>query len=408
MTATRDPDRLIRAWLELMPDEAPDRVVSAVLQAAEAAPQVRAWPWAGIRRTPRMNRLLLVAATALVAVALLGGTILFTGGSDGLTGPTPSPSPTASPAPAFFAPPDELIWGDWIADVPAIPEFGQPAAQVQLSIDWQAGRTVWIQRSALDDCCNGFKSTPLGGAPGELRVRADREALGCESGQEGRYTWDRSEDGLFLTLTLVEDACLNRSLAFARSWVHSLGAVNDGGRGYNAGINPSYLATLPKHRFAMSGGSEAPDIHTFEATDPRVWLISVKNPMGFARPCDATNPEPLVVARGPQAFADYLGAIAGLTVTTEPTTIDGYTGLRISATAPADASCGSGEFVVYRPADLADDVGWSIVPGSTAAIHVIDVEGDTILIEYGGDEITRADEDAFIASIDFIDTLPTP
>ena len=45
-----------RAWLDLMPDEAPDRAVQAVLQAVETTPQVRPWrrlPW---RSTP-MNRL---------------------------------------------------------------------------------------------------------------------------------------------------------------------------------------------------------------------------------------------------------------------------------------------------------------------------------------------------------------
>ena len=41
MTTERDFDRLARAWLELAPDEAPDRVIAAVLQAAETTPQMR-------------------------------------------------------------------------------------------------------------------------------------------------------------------------------------------------------------------------------------------------------------------------------------------------------------------------------------------------------------------------------
>ena len=50
MTESRNPDRLIRAWLDLMPDEAPDRVVSAVLQAVEATPQVSGLRLLGPRR----------------------------------------------------------------------------------------------------------------------------------------------------------------------------------------------------------------------------------------------------------------------------------------------------------------------------------------------------------------------
>ena len=41
MTTTRDPDRILRAWLDLMPDEAPDRAIAAVLQAVERASQAR-------------------------------------------------------------------------------------------------------------------------------------------------------------------------------------------------------------------------------------------------------------------------------------------------------------------------------------------------------------------------------
>lgn len=41
MTDERDFDRLARAWLDLGTNEAPDRVVAAVPQAAETRPQVR-------------------------------------------------------------------------------------------------------------------------------------------------------------------------------------------------------------------------------------------------------------------------------------------------------------------------------------------------------------------------------
>jgi len=46
MTDERNFERITRAWLDLMPDEAPDRTIAAVLQAVETVPQVRSpWRW---------------------------------------------------------------------------------------------------------------------------------------------------------------------------------------------------------------------------------------------------------------------------------------------------------------------------------------------------------------------------
>jgi hypothetical protein len=77
MTDERDFDRLARAWLELGPDEAPDRVVAAVLQAAETTRQVRRplrWP---IWRSFKMNRVFQAAGAVAVLVVVIGGGILL-------------------------------------------------------------------------------------------------------------------------------------------------------------------------------------------------------------------------------------------------------------------------------------------------------------------------------------------
>src|SRR5688500_3849285 len=130
MTATRDPDRLLRAWLDLMPDEAPDRVVSAVLQATTAAPQVRVLPGPARWRPRSMNRLLLIAVTATLTLGLIGGAILYSGSLPSTTRP-PS-EPTATPVRAttvagreVVAAAPEALRGDWQADVPVIPEINQ-------------------------------------------------------------------------------------------------------------------------------------------------------------------------------------------------------------------------------------------------------------------------------------------
>ena len=60
----RDFDRIARAWLDLGPNEAPDRAVAAVLQAIETTPQQRRpfrWP---VWRSTTMSRVYLLAALA--------------------------------------------------------------------------------------------------------------------------------------------------------------------------------------------------------------------------------------------------------------------------------------------------------------------------------------------------------
>ncbi len=78
MNDERNFDRLARAWLDLMPDEAPDRTIAAVLQAVEAAPQVRPPLRWLTRRFPNMNRLFLAATVAGAAVLAVGGGLWLT------------------------------------------------------------------------------------------------------------------------------------------------------------------------------------------------------------------------------------------------------------------------------------------------------------------------------------------
>ena len=111
MTESRNPDRLIRAWLDLMPSEAPDRVVSAVLQTVEATPQLRDLRLIGQRRY-QMNRLTLIAAVAAIGIAMLGGAAL-------LTGAGPKPTSTVSSVPATPTGPttaatNQELQGDWL------------------------------------------------------------------------------------------------------------------------------------------------------------------------------------------------------------------------------------------------------------------------------------------------------
>ena len=99
MTTDRDFDRIAAAWLDLMPDRAPDRVVADVLEDVALTPQARRplvrLPWA----SPRTDRFMLIAATVLLGAALLGGALLVGAGRPTTPLPTPAVLPTAAPSP---------------------------------------------------------------------------------------------------------------------------------------------------------------------------------------------------------------------------------------------------------------------------------------------------------------------
>src|SRR5712671_1444784 len=93
MTTDRDFDDIARAWLDLMPNEAPDRIVESVRVAVDATPQVRP-RFAGRRRFSVMSRIALVGASAIV-VAM--GAFL-------VTRPAPGVGNQLTPPPSIVAP----------------------------------------------------------------------------------------------------------------------------------------------------------------------------------------------------------------------------------------------------------------------------------------------------------------
>src|SRR6266542_6484908 len=94
MTASRDPDRLIRAFLSEGEEQLHDQVYDAVRAHIERKPQrVVIGPW----RTPIMNRFATIAvgAAAVVVLLVVGSQLLGPPTPDGLG----AGSATSSPAP---------------------------------------------------------------------------------------------------------------------------------------------------------------------------------------------------------------------------------------------------------------------------------------------------------------------
>jgi hypothetical protein len=214
MNTDRDFDRISRAWLDLMPDEAPDRVTAAVLQAVETTPQVGR-PLAAIRRSFRMNRYSF-AAVAVVAIAVVGGGLLVSRlATPSVGGPSPSPlvSPTASPSPVTGSPLPAELSGAWLG-----------AHRDLAGVGDESGLALHVSDQGLGISPPNLQSVRILAAEGsmtadrQIRVTTPPADRICGSGDSGTYTWTLSPSGQTLTLTAVADACAARAQAFSGFW----------------------------------------------------------------------------------------------------------------------------------------------------------------------------------------------
>lgn len=98
MTARRDPDRLIQAYLEEGQTELPDRAYDAVRYEIDHTRQRAVFgPW----RVPNMSNIgrFAMAAAAVLLVAVVGIYLLPKGGGVGGPAVSPTQAPTAAPSP---------------------------------------------------------------------------------------------------------------------------------------------------------------------------------------------------------------------------------------------------------------------------------------------------------------------
>jgi hypothetical protein len=217
MTDERNFDRLARAWLDLMPDEAPDRTIAAVLQAVETAPQARPpFRWL-TRRFPNMNRLSMVAALAAATVLAVGGGLWLTRSDLPNTGgQSPSPAPSASPSapqPSAALSPEELQY-EWLGEVVDAP--GLPVGRDRSFLHIEPS-TVELNIAQPEFLLSDITAED----PGVLRLVARNSTGGCSPGDVGLYNWTLSPKGTQLQLTATEDPCEARRAAFEGEWERS-------------------------------------------------------------------------------------------------------------------------------------------------------------------------------------------
>jgi hypothetical protein len=350
MTDERNFDRITRAWLDLMPDEAPDRTIAAVLQAVETAPQVRRpWRWL-TRRFPNMNRLSMAAALAAAAVLAVGGGLWLTR----FNGPSigqPSPSPAASASPSGSAPtaggllPVELRsrWFGGHRDLVELDKgstllFAANSFELSASNQWDSVHLLRSSASAVGD--------------GQLSLETTTDGNGCQIGDVGLYSWSLSPSGWTLTITADSDDCTARSAAVPGDWWLAgcsnqlcLGKLDAGTYGSQyfaplldpgAAWEPAFgglTYTVPEgwansadgpDNFELVPASEMPPV---AETDRRRNIGIFRQPTAMTqdKPCsDTVLPG---VGRTVDDLATWLGTVEGLIATAPtPITIDGHQG----------------------------------------------------------------------------------
>jgi hypothetical protein len=348
MTTDRDFDRLARAWLELLPDEAPDRAVAAVLQAVETTPQVRRpLRWLTWRSTT-MNRL--PNALGAAAVVVVAGTLVLSRAGPPSVGASPSPvatsSPSASPPGSTGSVPGALqrIWMGEHRGLVA------PAAGSLLSFDQS---TFFLAQSAGAPA-QMLKSTASAAGDGKIRLESSVTADTCTKGDVGTYAWSLNASGRILTVVEEQDACATRAGAVAGTWWlrdcpltddNCLGAVDAGtykSQFITPRLNPggtwspvfgALTYTVPDgwansadwpESFELEPVSELPPVDPNNRSR-QIGLNTQPTAMSQDKPCSDTVQHG--VDRTVDALVTWLGTVPGL-VTTAPTaiTIDGHPG----------------------------------------------------------------------------------
>ena len=399
MTATRDPDRTLRAWLDLVPDEAPDRVLEAVLDQIDLTPQVRRPRLAGGWRFPDMPRFLLAGAAVVLAL-VVGAIALVPRSSSTIAGsPSPAPSSTigASTAPsastvAVAGPVPAELQHRWM---------GGPNGLVSPG----AGSSILLTSSAFALTQSSTNEQPVLTADaaavgaGRLRLTTAGAEGRCGPGMSGTYDWTLSPSGRSLNINVADDPCADRQSALLGTWFlvgckdpndNCLGPV-DAGTHASQFINFHQLGTGWQPAFGAvtyavpSGWANDADWPTRLGLSPQSsfdqWTPENGKPSGLdvladvaadsmGKPC-AGQPA-AGVARTPSAILATLRHIPGLVAgDSNAFSVDGHAGgwIDLSVEDAKLKPCDGGDRVVEFLISGGD--GQALLPGERARVIVL-------------------------------------
>ena len=218
MTTDRDFDRLAQAWLELGPDEAPERTVAAILQVTEAMPQVRrGFRWPAWRNLTMSRSSLLIGAWAAVLVAVAGVAMVARPEDRRVDTTVTQPStvaatPAASAAAAATL--DPGLIGQWIGDNRPIQEIPLGDGARLIFSDVGTGSIT-----PADNPSDRHMTSSASTNGGLLRlITGATPDAGCNAGDIGTYSWSISASGRLLVIEAGQDDCIPRLASIPGSW----------------------------------------------------------------------------------------------------------------------------------------------------------------------------------------------
>jgi hypothetical protein len=350
-------------------------------------------------------RLILIAAALLAA--LVFGSLLVGGGTRRPLFAEADPSPSVGP-PASGALSVSLA-GPWMAAQPETLTFGTTPGATRMSLFVDGSGTVVFVASG-DDPTELLTSVPRMEAPDIVRfssrsatgsVESDGTTLrGCATGEAGTYRITRSNDGLRLTLGLIDDPCPSRALVYARMWTRSLGMPNSGGIGVVDAFDPLFTVELPPGGYTTE---RSPDHLTIVQVVPEFQFLAWKDPQGWNDPCDLAKGR-YAIDPGADAIVAYFRQLQGFTVdSTSELEVDGHRAVRLRLHANPDVACP--QPWMYQTKAETGTRTWFLRPGDTDSLVLVDLADDVTLM-FEVLPAPNALEDQVISSIRFLDQLP--